>query len=986
MVTWVTILIQLLFPLSLSFTPVIAATGLLPEKSTVIHVDTEPYRLGTHETVESVAKKYAISVDELKRINIYRTFAKPFTALTVGDEIDVPRKKSPFTVDNNASVPVENSLASNAATGAALLSHGDTAKSAENMARSAVNNEISSSAQQWLGQFGTARVQFNTNDDFEFDSSAIDVLIPLYDNQKSLLFTQLGGRNKDSRNTINIGAGVRAFLNDWMYGANTFFDNDITGNNRRVGIGAEAWTDYLKLSANGYFGTTDWHQSRDFADYNERPANGYDLRAEAYLPVYPQLGGKLMYEQYHGDEVALFGKDKRQKDPHAITAGISYTPVSLVTVGIDHRAGKSSKSDSSINIQFNYRLSNSWQSHIDPSAVAATRTLAGSRHDLVERNNNIVLDYQKQELIRLALTPAQVTAEASSTVVVSAQVTSKYAFERIEWDSAALIAAGGTLTQISPQSAEVKLPPYQLTRSSSNIHLLSAVAYDNQGNASNRDTVQVTVIPSAATITSENLTVTTDGAIANGSATNAVQALVTDVDNNPVSEQVVTFSADNGATVTTVIGTTGADGIATATLTNTTAGVSNVTATVNGSGQTKPTTFIADDATAQIMAGNLTLTVDDAIANGSATNAVQAIVTDANSNPLSVQVVTFSAGNGATVTTVIGTTGADGIATASLTNTAAGISAVTATLSNNANQTVDTTFVSDGGTAVINDADFTVDTGALADNTATNALSATVKDVNGNVVPNVVVTFAVTVGSATLSSATATTDVNGVATATLKSTVAETNQVTASVRGTATAAKPSAFVAPPAFTGITVNGHDFAITDGFPTTGFIGAEFTLNVTGSPTDYNWTSSDTSWVSVDSNGKVSFTAEGNSTPVTITATPNGGEVAQTYTFAPSLWFSYASGPVSWPSAASICTGSLRVPSIADLKSDAPRMVGGLWTEWGDLQQFSTASFTPGIQYWMKEEVRPGVNYFFNVINGFSGSTEPVSPKYVFCAKSV
>ncbi|MFI0489188.1 MAG: hypothetical protein ACH344_07865, partial [Yersinia sp. (in: enterobacteria)] len=96
-ITWITI-IKLLFPLSLSFTPVIAAPGLLPEKSTVIHVDTEPYRLGAHETVESVAKKYAISVDELKRINIYRTFAKPFTALTVGDEIDVPRKKSPFTV------------------------------------------------------------------------------------------------------------------------------------------------------------------------------------------------------------------------------------------------------------------------------------------------------------------------------------------------------------------------------------------------------------------------------------------------------------------------------------------------------------------------------------------------------------------------------------------------------------------------------------------------------------------------------------------------------------------------------------------------------------------------------------------------------------------------------------------------------------------------------------------------------------------------
>ncbi|HDL6960689.1 TPA: inverse autotransporter beta domain-containing protein, partial [Yersinia enterocolitica] len=170
--------------------------------------------------------------------------------------------------------------------------------------------------------------------------------------------------------TVNIGAGVRAFLPNWMVGANTFFDNDLTGKNRRVGVGAEAWTDYLKLSANSYFGTTDWHQSRDFADYNERPANGYDIRAEAYLPAYPQLGGKLMYEQYRGEEVALFGKDNRQKDPYAVTAGLNYTPIPLVTVGAEHRAGKGSQHDSRINLQLTYRPGASWQSHIDPLAVA----------------------------------------------------------------------------------------------------------------------------------------------------------------------------------------------------------------------------------------------------------------------------------------------------------------------------------------------------------------------------------------------------------------------------------------------------------------------------------------------------------------------------------------------------------------------------------------------------------------------------------------
>ncbi|WP_425086026.1 inverse autotransporter beta domain-containing protein [Yersinia intermedia] len=414
-------------------------------------------------------------------MNIYRTFSRPFTALTTGDQIDVPRKASPFSINNNKgnTLSVENKLAGHAVAGATALSNGDSAKSGERMLRSAASNEFNSSTKQWLSQFGTARVQLNVNDDFHLDSSAADVLIPLYDNKKSILFTQIGARNKDSRNTVNMGAGVRTFQGNWMYGANTFFDNDLTGKNRRIGVGAEAWTDYLKLSANNYLGITDWHQSRDFTDYNERPANGYDLRAEAYLPSYPQLGVKAMYEKYRGDEVALFGKDNRQKNPHAITAGVNYTPIPLVTIGAEYRAGKGAQNDSSINLQLSYRLGETLQSHIDPSAVAASRTLAGSRYDLVERNNNIVLDYKKQETVSLSL-PAQVTGEEGTTLPIVAKVITTHGLDRIKWDSTVLVSAGGSLVQTSPETVLITLPPYQQARSN-NSYTISAVAYDRRG-------------------------------------------------------------------------------------------------------------------------------------------------------------------------------------------------------------------------------------------------------------------------------------------------------------------------------------------------------------------------------------------------------------------------------------------------------------------------------------------------------------------------
>lgn len=334
---WVNIFFQLLFPLSISFS-LAMATAIT--HSAYPFSETEPYVLGPGETVNAIAKKHGMSVAQLQKINQYRTFSKPFSALTTGDEIEVPRKRSPFSLDNQPPVEAENQLESRAAAGATMLSSKNAAKSAEQMARSAANSEVNSSAQQWLSQYGTARVQLNVNDDFRLDGSAVDVLLPLNDNTKNMLFTQLGARNKDSRNTLNAGIGYRTFHDNWMYGVNGFFDNDITGKNRRVGVGAEAWADYLKLSANGYFGLTDWHQSRDFSDYHECPANGHDVRAEAYLPAYPQLGGKLMYEHYRGDDVALFGKNNRQKDPYALTAGLNYTPIPLFTVGAEHRAGK----------------------------------------------------------------------------------------------------------------------------------------------------------------------------------------------------------------------------------------------------------------------------------------------------------------------------------------------------------------------------------------------------------------------------------------------------------------------------------------------------------------------------------------------------------------------------------------------------------------------------------------------------------------------
>ncbi|ABS48494.1 putative invasin [Yersinia pseudotuberculosis IP 31758] len=695
---------------------------------------TEPYTLGPGDSIQSIAKKYNITVDELKKLNAYRTFSKPFASLTTGDEIEVPRKESSFFSNNpneNNKKDVDDLLARNAMGAGKLLSNDNTSDAASNMARSAVTNEINASSQQWLNQFGTARVQLNVDSDFKLDNSALDLLVPLKDSESSLLFTQLGVRNKDSRNTVNIGAGIRQYQGDWMYGANTFFDNDLTGKNRRVGVGAEVATDYLKFSANTYFGLTGWHQSRDFSSYDERPADGFDIRTEAYLPAYPQLGGKLMYEKYRGDEVALFGKDDRQKDPHAVTLGVNYTPVPLVTIGAEHREGKGNNNNTSVNVQLNYRMGQPWNDQIDQSAVAANRTLAGSRYDLVERNNNIVLDYKKQELIHLVL-PDRISGSGGGAITLTAQVRAKYGFSRIEWDATPLENAGGSTSPLTQSSLSVTLPFYQHILRTSNTHTISAVAYDAQGNASNRAVTSIEVTRPETMVIS-HLATTVDNATANGIAANTVQATVTDGDGQPIIGQIINFAVNTQATLSTTEARTGANGIASTTLTHTVAGVSAVSATLGSSSRSVNTTFVADESTAEITAANLTVTTNDSVANGSDTNAVRAKVTDAYTNAVANQSVIFSASNGATVIDQTVITNAEGIADSTLTNTTAGVSAVTATLGSQSQQ-VDTTF-KPGSTAAISL--MKLADRAVADGIDQNEIQVVLRDGTGNAVPNV---------------------------------------------------------------------------------------------------------------------------------------------------------------------------------------------------------------------------------------------------------
>lgn len=144
---------------------------------------------------------------------------------------------------------------------------------------------------------------------------------------------------------------------------------------------------------------------------------------------------------------------------------------------------------------------------------------------------------------------------------------------------------------------------------------------------------------------------------------------------------------------------------------------------------------------------HLATTIDNATANGIATNTVQATVTDGDGQPIIGQLINFAVNTQATLSTTEARTGANGTASTTLTHTVSGVSRVSVTLGSSS-RSVDTTFVADESTAEITAANLTVTTNdSVANGSDTNVVRAKVTDAYTNAVANQSVIFSASNGA-----------------------------------------------------------------------------------------------------------------------------------------------------------------------------------------------------------------------------------------------
>ena len=84
-------------------------------------------------------------------------------------------------------------------------------------------------------------------------------------------------------------------MGSWLLGYNSFYDKALDDRMARGSVGAEAWGESLRLSANHYQPLGGWQQGSSLTQ-QQRMASGYDVTAQARLPFYQHINTSVSVE------------------------------------------------------------------------------------------------------------------------------------------------------------------------------------------------------------------------------------------------------------------------------------------------------------------------------------------------------------------------------------------------------------------------------------------------------------------------------------------------------------------------------------------------------------------------------------------------------------------------------------------------------------------------------------------------------------------
>lgn len=360
----------------------------------------------------------------------------------------------------------------------------DTAEQAKAFAldklTAALQQQVLHQTSDLLSPWGNASLNLAVTDEGKFTGSSAAFFAPLNDNNRYLTWSQVGVSQQDRGSVANWGVGQRWVEGNWLLGYNTFYDHQFADSLNRAGVGAEAWGEYLRFSANYYQPLSGWSGKNSIQE--QRMAQGYDISARAWLPFYRYINTSLSLEQYFGDRVDLFNNGVGYKDPVAVNLGLSYTPVPLVTLTAQHKYGENGNSQDNLALKLNYRFGVPLDKQLSSSEVAASRSLRGSRYDNVDRIDVPVLAYRQRKSLSVFLATPPWDVQPGESVVLKLQVAAPAGIRSITWqgDIQPLSLTPGSDNH-SAKGWTIIMPAWRDTPGATNSWQLSATVEDNNG-------------------------------------------------------------------------------------------------------------------------------------------------------------------------------------------------------------------------------------------------------------------------------------------------------------------------------------------------------------------------------------------------------------------------------------------------------------------------------------------------------------------------
>lgn len=343
-------------------------------------------------------------------------------------------------------------------------------------------NHLAKKSQQWLNQWGEAEIALQGSRSDRLQGN-VGMLLPLQQSSQQLLFTQ-GGWHRDQEGTLlSLGIGQRWFYSaDSYWGYNLFYDHRRHGQHQRLGLGVEQRHSSLIWNLNGYLPLSPRRLVANRADW-VRPARGIDLHLQYQPPQQPHWQVNLTTERYFGTIPAV--RDHTlQRNPTAVTLGVAYTPLPLVTAGYGFKLGSGRQRSHQLQLTLHYQLGVPLAHQLDPQQVAATHSVDRNRLALVQRNFRMVLQQQPNDEIQLALQPERICQPVGSRVTIALQLHSPRPLEewRLEWRGDLLQHSAHPSINAAKNQASLILPhhpgTYRLQLIARNAR--GVVAYSNE--------------------------------------------------------------------------------------------------------------------------------------------------------------------------------------------------------------------------------------------------------------------------------------------------------------------------------------------------------------------------------------------------------------------------------------------------------------------------------------------------------------------------